>query len=130
MIVALILSPQTPWHVAAIASAVGVVSKYLLRSRSANIFNPAALALFAAYFVFHSEQSWWGALSDLALPIVEPAALAMLIATGLLVTDRVNRLPAALAFLGVYYLLFTLTAFAGDPFTVKSKQAVSLIQSR
>jgi len=37
------------------------VSKYLLRSRSANVFNPAALAMILSYYVFHTGQSWWGA---------------------------------------------------------------------
>ena len=31
------------------------------------------------------------------------------------VTHRVNKLPIVLAFLGAYYLLFTVAAFAGDP---------------
>lgn len=118
LIVAMILTPQAPWHVAAFASAVGIASKYFLRARTANIFNPAALALFAAYLVFHSGQSWWGALPDLAPPTLVPGTLAVLIATGLLVADRVHRLPAAITFLGVYYLLFTLTAFLGDPGSV------------
>lgn len=115
LIVAMILSPQAPWHVAAFASALGVASKYVLRLHTANIFNPAALALFAAYFVFHSGQSWWGALPDLPEVTLEPVALAALIATGLFVAGRVRRVPAAIAFLGTYYLLFTSAAFIGDP---------------
>mgnify|MGYP003346951963 CR=1 FL=1 len=36
--------------------------------------------------------------------------------TGIYITDRVNKMPLVLAFLGVYFLLFTGTAFAaGDP---------------
>ena len=115
LIVAMILSPQAPWRVAAFASAVAVTSKYLLRAGPANIFNPAALGLFAAFFIFHSGQSWWGALPDWPRPLAGQAVLLLLIATGGLVADRVKRVPAALAFLGVHYLLFTLTAFVGDP---------------
>lgn len=115
LIVAMILSPQAPWRVAALASAVAVGSKYLLRARTANIFNPAALGLVVAYLVFHSGQSWWGALPDLSPPSLEPGVIALLLIAGGWVADRVQRLPAALAFLGVHYLLFTLTAFFGDP---------------
>ena len=39
----------------------------------------------------------------------------MLFATGIFITDRVNKMPLVLAFLGSYYLLFTVTAFLGDP---------------
>jgi enediyne biosynthesis protein E5 len=42
-------------------------------------------------------------------------ALAVLFATGIFIADRVKKMPLVLAFLGVYYLLFTITAFVGDP---------------
>lgn len=110
LIVALILSPHEPWLVTAITAAVGVVSKYVFRVGRANVFNPAALALVATFYVFDTGQSWWGALPD-----IPPIALAVLFATGLFITQRVNKMPVVLAFLGAYYLLFTITAFAGDP---------------
>lgn len=110
LIVAMILTPQEPWYVFAVTAAVGVVSKYLLRVRTANIFNPAALALVATFYVFHTGQSWWG-----ALPEMTPYALLILLATGLYLTQRVNKIPVVLAFLGSYYLLATITAYIGDP---------------
>lgn len=110
LLVAMVLSPHEPWHIAAVTAAVGVLSKYVVRGRSANVFNPAALALVATFYVFDTGQSWWGALPE--LPI---AAIAALFATGLYITVRVNKMPAVLAFLGVYYLLITITAFTGDP---------------
>jgi len=106
MIVGMILSASTPWHVAAAASAIGVLSKYLFRSRSANIFNPAALALVIVYYVFGAEEDWWG-----ALPNLPSLALILLVVTGLFITDRVNKLPLLFSFLGLYFLLFTLTTF-------------------
>jgi Na+-translocating ferredoxin:NAD+ oxidoreductase RnfD subunit len=39
----------------------------------------------------------------------------VLLAAGIFITDRVNKMPLVLAFLGGYYLLFTMTAFVGDP---------------
>ncbi len=110
LIVAMVLTPQEPWYVPACTSAVAVLSKYIFRTRTANVFNPAALAIVATFYVFDTGQSWWGALPDIA-----PIALAVLFATGVFITDRVNKLPLVLAFLGSYYLLFTVTAFLGDP---------------
>jgi enediyne biosynthesis protein E5 len=110
VLVAMVLSPFEPWYVPAITSALAVGSKYVIRTRSANVFNPAALALVVTFYLFDTQQSWWG-----ALPEVAPAALVLLFAVGLFITQRVNKLPAVLSFLGVYYLLFTIAAFVGDP---------------
>ena len=110
LLVAMILSPQEAWYVAACTSAIAILSKYVFRTRSANVFNPAALALVASYYIFGTAQSWWG-----ALPEITPIALVVLFATGIFITDRVNKMPLVLVFLGSYYLLFTVTAFVGDP---------------
>ena len=109
LFVAMVLSPREPWYVAASGSAMAIASKYLLRTRSANVFNPAALALVIVFYVFHTAQNWWGALPDNT-----PLALVALLATGIFIADRVNKMPLVLVFLGTYYLLFSLTAFFGD----------------
>jgi Na+-translocating ferredoxin:NAD+ oxidoreductase RnfD subunit len=113
LLVAMILSPREPWFVPACSSAIAILSKYVARTRSANVFNPAALALVAAYYVFHAAQNWWG-----ALPNISPFALLLLFASGIFIADRVNKLPLVLVFLGVYFALFTLSAFWGDPVKV------------
>ena len=110
IIVTMVLRAQEPWYVPTVTSVFAVLSKYVVRSRSANVFNPAALAMIAAYYVFHASQSWWG-----ALPEVTAWAQAVLVITGIFITDRVNKMPLVLAFLGAYFLLFTVTAFVGDP---------------
>jgi Na+-translocating ferredoxin:NAD+ oxidoreductase RnfD subunit len=110
MIVALILSPTEPLYVPIITAALAVNSKYLFRARGRHIFNPAALALVAAYFLFASAQDWWGALPNLPVPCV-----VLLLATGVFIADRVNKMPMVLPFLGTYLALFTLVAFVGDP---------------
>jgi Na+-translocating ferredoxin:NAD+ oxidoreductase RnfD subunit len=110
LIVAMVLSAQEPWYVGTVTSAVAVISKYIFRTRAANVFNPAALAIVATFYVFNTGQSWWGALPDVA-----PAAQLILVATGIFIADRVNKMPLVLAFLGAYYLLFTIAAFVGDP---------------
>jgi Na+-translocating ferredoxin:NAD+ oxidoreductase RnfD subunit len=110
MIVAMVLRAQEPWYVVTITSVVAVLSKYMFRSRTANVFNPAALAIIASFYVFHTGQSWWGALPETA-PILQ----AVLVAAGVFIADRVNKMPLVLTFLGTYFLLFTITAFARDP---------------
>lgn len=110
LIVALVLSPEEPWYVPLLTAALAINVKYLLRLRGKHIFNPAALALVAACVVLASGQSWWGALADRPAPLV-----AILIATGLFVASRVNKLPMLLVFLGGYFLLFTLVTFVSDP---------------
>ena len=110
MFVAMVLSPHEPWYVTTVTSLVAVASKYVLRGRSANVFNPAALAIVATSRVFDTGQSWWGALPD-----VHPAAIVVLFATGIFITGRVNKIPLVMVFLGSYFALFTVTAFAADP---------------
>lgn len=110
LIVAMILSSHEPWWIAAVTTAIGVLSKYVFRTKATNVFNPAAFALLVNYLIFGSGQSWWGALSEAA-----PVAIGVLMITGLYIADRVTRLPAAVSFLGGYYLLFTIAAFFSDP---------------
>jgi Na+-translocating ferredoxin:NAD+ oxidoreductase RnfD subunit len=110
MIVAMVLRAQEPWYVVTITSVVAILSKYIFRSRAANVFNPAALAIVATFYVFHTGQSWWGALTE-----VTPLAQVALLAAGVFITDRVNKMPLVLTFLGTHFLLFTLTAFMSDP---------------
>ncbi|GEM_PF-1169429 len=108
LIVGMVLGAQTPWYVAAGAGALAADGKRLLRLGRGHVFNPAALGLLLVYLLFGSGQSWWGALAELPLP-----AIVVLIAAGAGVAQRANKLPAALAFLGSYLLLFTAAAYFG-----------------
>jgi Na+-translocating ferredoxin:NAD+ oxidoreductase RnfD subunit len=110
LLVAMVLTPHEPWYVPACTSAVAIAGKYIARTRSANVFNPAALGLVATFYVFNTGQSWWG-----ALPEISPIALVVLFVTGVFIADRVNKVPLVLIFLGSYFLLFTLSAYLGDP---------------
>lgn len=110
LIIAMVLSPHEPWYVYVWTSVIAIASKYMFRTRSANVFNPAALALVVTFYMFNTGQSWWG-----ALPEASPYAMIVLFAAGIFITDRVKKIPQALIFLGVYFLLFTVTAYLGDP---------------
>ncbi len=115
LIIAMVFAPREPWHVSAVTSAIAIVSKYIVRTRSANVFNPAALGLVATYYWFESGHSWWG-----ALPELPTYALVLLIAAGIFISDRVNKMPLVVTFLGVYYLFFTVMAFVSAPVRVAS----------
>jgi enediyne biosynthesis protein E5 len=110
MIVGLVLSAQLPWYVAVGTSAMSIVAKHLFRTRSANIFNPAAFGVICAYFVFASGDSWWGSFPDLS-----PLALLVIIATGIWLANLLNKLPLILAFVAMYLAIFTASTFLFDP---------------
>ncbi|HEY6457378.1 MAG TPA: RnfABCDGE type electron transport complex subunit D [Steroidobacteraceae bacterium] len=111
MIVTMVVRAQEHWYVPVALSGVAVISKYALRTRTANVFNPAAFALVSVMYLLPVGQSWWG-----ALPEVSPVWLrAALLVGGIYIADRVNKIPLVLAFLGAYFLLFTVTAYLGDP---------------
>jgi Na+-translocating ferredoxin:NAD+ oxidoreductase RnfD subunit len=110
VIIAMVLRAQEPWYVTTIVSVIAILSKYVFRSRTANVFNPAAFAIVATFYVFHTGQSWWGSLAGLPLP-----AQGVLLIAGIFIADRVNKLPLVLVFLGTYFLLFALTAFLSEP---------------
>jgi Na+-translocating ferredoxin:NAD+ oxidoreductase RnfD subunit len=107
----MVIRAQEHWYVPAVTSVVAVLSKYVIRTRSANIFNPAALAIVTMFYVFHMGQSWWGALPEVT-PVWVQAALLI---AGIYITDRVNKMPLVLSFLGTYFILFTATAYFGNP---------------
>lgn len=101
MIVAMALSAQEHWYVAAGTAAIGILAKHLLKVGRKPIFNPAAFGLLVAIMLFKSGQSWWGALAEL------PAWCAIFVAAaGLVVTNRVNKFPVVFSFLGTYFTLF------------------------
>ena len=114
LIVALVLRPQEPLLVAVAISAIAIVSKHLLRTRWSNVFNPAAIALVVGAILFQAGQSWWGALPDTTL-----LGLVVVGAAGMLMADRINKLPLVVVFLGTYFGLFTLDSFIGEPMAVK-----------
>jgi len=113
LFIVLILDPHTPAYVSTCTAIVAINSKYLLHTRMANIFNPAAFALVVNYFLFASGQSWWGALPDLPAPFI-----LLLLAAMVFIAQRIKKVPMVIAFLGSYFVFFTITAFILDPASV------------
>jgi Na+-translocating ferredoxin:NAD+ oxidoreductase RnfD subunit len=112
-LVALVLTPFAPWWIAAATSLAGIAAKHAWHEGRANVLNPAAAGLVLSFYLFDSGESWWG-----ALPEVAPWWTAVLIALGAIMTYRLNKSSAVLAFLGVFYTLATLAAYVGDPTVV------------
>lgn len=113
LIVGLILAPQEPAAVEIATAGIAIASKYVFYSRWSNIFNPAAFALVASYFLFDSAQSWWGALPDSGL-----LGVLLLVGAGYFIADRINKIPMVIMFLGTYFTLFALGSFIVPPGTV------------
>jgi Na+-translocating ferredoxin:NAD+ oxidoreductase RnfD subunit len=112
-IVAMVLRAQEPWYVTAATALLAIASKWAFRASGANVFNPAALAMIASYYLFHAGQSWWGAQTD-----VNGLAKMVMIGAGIFITNRVNKMPLVLAYLAAYFLLFTGAAFLGNALSV------------
>ena len=112
-IVAMVLRAQEPWYVTAATALIAIASKWVFRAGGANVFNPAALAMIASYYLFHAGQSWWGAQTD-----VGGLATILMIGAGIFITNRVNKMPLVLAFLASYFLMFSVAAFFGDALSV------------
>ncbi len=100
-----ILSVEESWLVVAWTSTFAILAKRILRTNREHVFNPAALALVWAPIAFGSGESWWGALGD-----VSWLWLIVLVATGLFLTERLNKFPLVLTFLATYFMLFTLAS--------------------
>ncbi len=103
LIISLILSFTTPWQIVAGTAVIAILSKHLLVYKKKPIFNPATVGLLLSIFIFQTGQSWWGAFGDL------PAwTIIFLVIGGYLITDRVNKFPQVLSFLGTFFALLLL----------------------
>jgi Na+-translocating ferredoxin:NAD+ oxidoreductase RnfD subunit len=102
LIVVFVLSASESALVVAWTCAFAIAAKRLVRIRREHVFNPAALALLWAPIAFGSGESWWGALGDMPWPWI-----AVLVVSGALLTERLNKFPLVLTFLAAYFGLFT-----------------------
>ncbi|WP_169794046.1 RnfABCDGE type electron transport complex subunit D [Alicyclobacillus acidiphilus] len=103
LIVAGVLSSTAAYGIVITATAAAIVSKHVLHMGRKPIFNPAAVGLLVAIYVFHVGESW---LADLSLLPVW--GIALLGVAGYLVTYRVNKFPQVFAFFAVYFIFFGL----------------------
>lgn len=96
-----LLLESNDWRVFAVAATWGILSKYLLRDSKRHFFNPSNFAIVMTLLLGHgmasvAPGSQWGADYRVAFVIL---------ALGLLMMRRVNRLDLAFAWLGGYVFM-------------------------
>lgn len=96
-----LLLESTDWRIFAVAAVWGILSKYLLRDSKRHFFNPSNFGIVMTLVLCHglasvAPGSQWGADYRIALVIL---------ALGLLMMRRVNRLDLAFAWLGGYIFM-------------------------
>lgn len=109
IITGLIIGAVAPFnaqiYIVALACIVAISSKYALRYKSSNIFNPAALGLLVALFLFNSSDQWWVAsyftISNITF-ILTPLLL--------IVAYKAKRLTSAASYIVVIGALIFLTS--------------------
>lgn len=94
------------------ASAVAIVSKYLLRLKGRHVFNPAALGLLVSLFLFRLGDVWWAASGFNLAGFAVPVTLLLVIAS-----YKADKLKASIPFLAVTAILYGATQFIKVPFT-------------
>jgi len=122
-----ILLASNDWRVFAVASAWGIVSKYLLRAGDRHFFNPSNFAIVMAVVLLHgvatvAPGSQWGGDYRVAI---------LIMVLGLMMMKRVGRLDLVLAWIGGYIgmsllrvalgqggLVFALGPLTGAEFTL------------
>ncbi|GAC1362850.1 MAG: hypothetical protein NVSMB32_03680 [Actinomycetota bacterium] len=97
----------------ALAAAISLLSKYVIRRGERHLFNPSNFGLVAVFLIFGSrlvnpQDLWWGPLSPgLVL------TLAVIVAGGLAIVRRLHLLGLALAFWVTFSALTGILAAAG-----------------
>ena len=103
--------------IAALAAAVAIGSKFLIRVRGKHVFNPANIAIVAMMLAFDRA---WVSSGQFGSAAIGAFALCCL---GFLVITRARRAETTIAFLAGYAaLLFGRAAWLGDPLAIPLHQ--------
>lgn len=107
LIVASVLGHATPLWIVAATTVIALISKHIMVIGRKPLFNPAAVGLLVAIWVFHAGESWWASLA------LMPAWMTLIVLiAGLTVAVRVNKFPQVTAFLGTYFGLLLVMAIS------------------
>lgn len=101
LICSMVLSSQADLIAVIVTTVIAVASKHILKIKRKPLFNPAAVGLLVATYLFTSGQSWWGGLS-----LLPAFSIVVLLICGYLITSRVNKFPQVFSFLFVYFVAF------------------------
>ena len=99
LLVGSILSPDERLWVVALAAAMGIASKHVIRIRGRHIFNPAILGLLVVSLFFHAPLVWWGSSNIWAVIIF-----------GVIIAARFKRFHLLLAYAVPFALLMSIYA--------------------
>jgi Na+-translocating ferredoxin:NAD+ oxidoreductase RnfD subunit len=119
LIIGLVLSSSVPLYQTAITATVAILSKHFLKIKKKPIFNPAAFGLYFVLLIFSSGQSWWG-----GFPLLPSWCIILLLISGYLITEKVNKFPQVFAFLGTYFLIYLILALTPYSNTVDALDAL------
>lgn len=95
-----------------VASAVAIVSKYVVRIKGRHVFNPATLGLLAALSLFRLGDMWWAASGFNFAGFAVPVTFLLIIAN-----YKADKLKVSVPFLVVTAVLYAATQLAGVPLT-------------
>lgn len=103
IIIALLVSPDSPWYQILLPVVLAMWSKNFLRVSARHVFNPAAFGLWLGGIIWGQNTSWWG-VSWQQLTI-HPLAFIILLTPFLISALRLRRYFIQLAFLSLLVLL-------------------------
>lgn len=103
IIIALLVSPESPWYQILLPGVLAMWSKNFLRVSQRHIFNPAAFGLFVSGIILGQNTSWWGVSWQQLTG--HPLAFIVLLTPFLVSGLRMRRYFIQLAFLSLLVLL-------------------------
>ncbi len=119
LIIGSIVPQNPPLPLVAVAGIVAIASKFVLKWKHVQIFNPAAIGVLFAIAVFASSDVWWAETTYSIYGIAVSLAPLLILASW-----QARRLPASFAFVaGSLMLGFVGTGFPGA-FSLASIDAV------
>ena len=102
IIIALLVSPHSPWYQILLPGVLAMWSKNFLRVGDRHIFNPAALGLLLGGIIWGQNTSWWGVSWQQLTG--QPLSFIILLTPFLISALRMHRYFIQLAFLFVIVL--------------------------
>lgn len=94
LFIAMLLNVGIVWYAPVVAALLAMLAKNFIRFNRVNVFNPAAIGVLFALFLFPNSSTWWG--GEQLIPIV-------LLGTWILY--RTKRIQMVSIFLAVYVLI-------------------------
>ncbi len=85
---------NAPLAAIAVACAIAILSKYFIRIKSSNVFNPATIGMLISFAIFAIGDEWWGAGTISLYSIAIPASIVLVIAA-----YEAKRLMTAISFI-------------------------------